>query len=77
MNATQNETMIVSNKNQSVEVYSEHCGVHVRGGTAVYPTIDGRYAVVNFRENFRLIKIFSDKMHARRYNFKINGDSLD
>lgn len=69
-------TMFVKNKFQTVEIIQEHCGVHIKGGTAVYPTVSGEFAVVNFCDSFRLIKVFQDKLQARRYNFKINDDFL-
>lgn len=69
-------TMVAKNRFQSVEIIREHCGVHVKGGTAVYPTVSGEFAVVNFRDGLRLIKVFQDKLQARRYNFAINDDFL-
>ena len=69
-------TMVAKNRFQSVEIIREHCGVHVKGGTAVYPTVSGEFAVVNFRDGFRLIKVFQDKLQARHYNFAINDDFL-
>jgi len=52
------------------------CGWHRTGGTWVRETTDGKFAVINSRGN-RLIKVFTDRLHARRYNFAIHGDSLE
>jgi len=55
-------------------------GYHKEGGTVVRDTTDGRYAVMSSKPEkdgtFRLIKVFTDLLHARRYNFAIHGDKL-
>ena len=54
-------------------------GVHRDGGTMVKETTDGRFAVVGTKPAagvLRLVKVFADKLHARRYNFAIHGDKL-
>ncbi len=43
--------------------------------TIVRRTTDGRFAVVAAATK-RIIKIFADCLHARRYNFAIHGDRL-
>lgn len=64
-------------RNVTVIAEGESLGVHRLGGTCVRPTTDGRFAVINYREGGRIIKTFTDPLHARRYNFAIHGDKLD
>jgi hypothetical protein len=53
-------------------------GLHKDGKTCVKETSCGKFAVVSTvpRKNgsLRLIKLFTDSLHARRYNFAIHGD---
>lgn len=48
--------------------------VGIRQTTVVRKTTDGRFAVLTSK--MTLIKIFKDEIHARRYNFAINGQQL-
>lgn len=55
-------------------------GAHLRGRTCVKRTTCGRFAVVNSTPradgSLRLIRLFAEALHARRYNFAIHGESL-
>ena len=45
------------------------------GTTVVRNTLDGQFAVIDAKSS-RVIKVFSDSLHARRYNFAIHGEHL-
>jgi hypothetical protein len=47
----------------------------VLGATVVRETTDGRFAVVAAKGH-RLFRVFDDPLHARRYNFAIQGQRL-
>lgn len=70
-------TKTYSNRSESVQVVmdGESLGCHKEGKTCVRRTNSGRFAVIKTIGD-RLIKTFSDELHARRYNFAIHGDSL-
>lgn len=70
-------TQVYSNATESAEVIMDgmSCGCHRLGGTVVRKTTDGKFAVIKDRGT-RLIKVFGDRLQARRYNFAIHGDNL-
>lgn len=70
-------TKTYSNKNETAEVIMDgmSCGWHRAGETCVRQTTDGKFAVIADKGS-RLIKTFTDRLHARRYNFSIHGDNL-
>lgn len=72
-----------SNRTEAIEINTnEPClGWHKEGETVVLRTIDGRFAVCSDKPtqkngDYRLLKVFADSLHARRYNFAIHGDKL-
>lgn len=44
--------------------------------TCVRRTDDGRFVVITCEAETRVIKVFTDALHARRYNAAIHGGSL-
>ena len=64
-----------SNESATVIMDGMSCGCHRLGGTVVRQTTDGKFAVIADKGT-RLIKVFADRLQARRYNFAIHGDSL-
>lgn len=70
-------TLKYTNSTMSVDVImdGECLGCHRAGKTCVRKTADNRFAVISTTRP-RLIKVFSDEWHARRYNFAIHGDTL-
>ena len=69
-----------TNRRESVTIEHGALGMHLEGNTAVFATTTGLFAVVNMERNrngaLRLIRLFSNEITARRYNYAINGDSL-
>jgi hypothetical protein len=73
--------MLAFNKTESVELKNITClGLHLKGKTCVKETKAGKFAVVDItpdkKGKLRLIKLFSDSLYARRYNFAIHGSQL-
>ncbi len=70
-------TATYTNSRESAEVIldGECLGVHRAGKTCVRKTTDNRFAVISTVLP-RLIKVFPDSLHARRYNFAIHGEKL-
>jgi hypothetical protein len=73
--------MTATKSNETVNLIDAPAiGCHTAGRTCVKETTDGRFAVVTSKPrqdgSLRLIKLFTDSLHARRYNFAIHGDCL-
>jgi hypothetical protein len=73
--------MIATNGRERVELDNGPClGSHRDGHTCVKATACRKFAVVDARPRhdgtLRLIRLFSDALHARRYNFAIHGEAL-
>ena len=73
------KTKTVRNSRESVRIIMDGEALGVCKGptsrTAVRKTACGRFAVVN-AANCRLIRVLTDELHARRYNFAIHGRRL-
>jgi len=71
------QTKTYSNRIEKIEVVmsGECLGYHRAGKTCVRKTACGKFAVIETTRT-RLIKTFTDSLHARRYNFAIHGDKL-